>query len=99
MITNPVFRKQRDFAEKNHSDYLPLRVLILCVCGHMACKILVPNPGSNPCPLQWKCGFSTTGPPGKSLEFLFTDFYLFYFLKFVYLSIIYLFFAVLLTGP
>ena len=22
--------------------------------------------GSNPCPLQWKCGVLTTGPPGKS---------------------------------
>ena len=25
-----------------------------------------PNQGSNPCPLQWKCGVLTTGPPGKS---------------------------------
>ena len=32
-----------------------------------ACGILVPWPG-NPCPLQWKCGVLTAGPPGKSLE-------------------------------
>ena len=25
-----------------------------------------PNQGSNPCPLQWKCGVLTTGRPGKS---------------------------------
>ena len=24
-----------------------------------------PNQGSNPHPLHWKCGFLTTGPPGK----------------------------------
>lgn len=71
MITNPIFRKQRDsdFAKKNHSDYLPLGFQFLCVCGHMACRILFPKPGSNPCLLQWKCGFSTIEPPGKSLEF------------------------------
>ena len=27
-----------------------------------------PNQGSNPCPLQWKYGVLTTGPPGKSLS-------------------------------
>ena len=30
-----------------------------------ACRILVPRPGSNPCPLQWKRGVLTTGPPGN----------------------------------
>ena len=34
----------------------------------MACGILVPDKGSNPCPLQWKRGVLTTGPPGKSPE-------------------------------
>ena len=29
-----------------------------------------PNQGSNPCPLQWKHGVLTTGPPGKSLQFI-----------------------------
>jgi len=24
-----------------------------------------PEPGSNPCPPQWKLGVPTTGPPGK----------------------------------
>ena len=32
-----------------------------------ACRILVPQPGIEPGPLQWKHGFLTTGPPGKSL--------------------------------
>ena len=27
-----------------------------------------PNRGSNPRPLQWKCGVLTTGPPEKSLQ-------------------------------
>ena len=26
----------------------------------------MPSQGSNPWPLQWKCGILTTGPPGKS---------------------------------
>ena len=28
-----------------------------------------PGQWSNPCPLQWKCGILTTGPPAKSLHF------------------------------
>ena len=32
----------------------------------MACGILVPDQGWNPCPLQWKCGVLTTGLPGNS---------------------------------
>ena len=31
--------------------------------------ILVAQPRIEPCPLQWKCGVSTTVPPGKSHEF------------------------------
>lgn len=31
-------------------------------------KILVPLQGSNPHPLHWQLGVSTTGPPGKSLS-------------------------------
>ena len=31
----------------------------------MACGIF-PDQGSNPCPLHWKHGVLTTGPPGKS---------------------------------
>ena len=34
-----------------------------------------PDQGSNPHPVQWKCGVLTTGPRGKSLEFS----YLFFF--------------------
>ena len=33
-----------------------------------ACRILVPQPGVEPRPLQWKCRVLTTGPPGKSHE-------------------------------
>ena len=33
---------------------------------HSRCRILVPDQGSNPRPLQWKRGVLTTGPPGKS---------------------------------
>ena len=32
----------------------------------MAWGILVPQPGMNPHPLQWKRRVLTTGPPGKS---------------------------------
>ena len=47
--------------------------IALYFCSHhRACKILVPQPGIKPmpCPLQWKSGILTTGPPGKSPESL-----------------------------
>ena len=31
--------------------------------GHT--KSWFPDQGLNPCPLKWKCGVSTTGPPGQ----------------------------------
>ena len=34
---------------------------------HLACRILVPWPGTEPGPQQWKCRVLTTGPPGNSL--------------------------------
>ena len=34
----------------------------------MACRILVPWPGIEPGPWQWKCRVLTTGPPGNFLE-------------------------------
>ena len=37
---------------------------------HTACRILVPQPGIKP--MQWKQGFLTTRPPGKSLFFYLT---------------------------
>ena len=37
-----------------------------CAMGHAGSSF--PNQGWNPCPLQWKCGILTTGPPGKSLN-------------------------------
>ena len=33
-----------------------------------SCGILVPWPGIEPMPLQWKQGLSTTGPPGNSFD-------------------------------
>ena len=33
-----------------------------------ACRILVPRPGTEPVPLQWKHGVLTTGLPGNSLK-------------------------------
>ena len=33
--------------------------------GQAACRILIPQQGSNPSPLQWKCGVLTTGPQGS----------------------------------
>ena len=40
----------------------------------------LPDQGSNPRPLHWKCEVLTTGPPGKSLTVLFFKFYLFIYL-------------------
>ena len=41
-----------------------------------ACVILVPWPGLNPHPCQWKQGVLTTGPPGNSpMPFLIVDLY------------------------
>ena len=48
---------------RNHS-FSVFKIFLLC-CE--ACGILVPDQGSNSCPLQWKHGALTTGPPGKSL--------------------------------
>ena len=40
---------------------------------YAACGILVPRPGMEPVPLQWKHGVLTTGPPGKSLKVYLTE--------------------------
>ena len=37
-----------------------------CCSHHRVCKILVPPPGINPCPLQWKHRFITTGLSGNT---------------------------------
>ena len=37
--------------------------------GHVACGILVPQPGIEPTPPALEGGVLTTGPPGKSPEF------------------------------
>ena len=36
-----------------------------CIAQHAGS--LTRDQGSNMCPLQWKCGVLTTGPPGKPL--------------------------------
>ena len=68
--------------EKNQSNHPELtqilgladkdikRFFVFCFCffGHTAqhAGSEFPNQRLNPCPLQWKCGVLTTGPPGKS---------------------------------
>ena len=47
----------------------------VCVCGEgclcwAVCGILVSRPGIELCPLQWKRGILTTGPPGDSLKIM-----------------------------
>ena len=37
-----------------------------------ACRSWFSHPGLNPDPLQWEHRVLTTGPPGKSLKFLYT---------------------------
>lgn len=44
----------------------------VCALCLMACRVLVSQPESNPCPLQWKCGVLITGPLGKSLQWSLT---------------------------
>ena len=60
---------QRRFdASREHSH---AALLFLFVCSFRSCGILVPWPGINPCPLQWKCRVVTAGLPGKSPVMLF----------------------------
>ena len=39
---------------------------------HVACGSQFPDQEWNPCPLQWKRGVLTTGPPGKSLSIFYS---------------------------
>ena len=41
----------------------------------VACRIQFPDQGSNPGPLNWECRVLATGPPGKSLSYLFYTYY------------------------
>ena len=56
---------------------------------------LFPNQGSNPCPLLWKHGVLTTGPPGKFLlpHYIFFKFLNFLDLKKIYLWLCWIFIA------
>ena len=38
--------------------------------GYVACRILAPQPGMEPGPLQWNCRVLTPGLPGNSLIFI-----------------------------
>lgn len=49
-----------------------------------ACSVLVPNQGSNSCPLQWKRRVLTTDPPGDSPGQCFSKFYFLFI--FIYLG-------------
>ena len=40
--------------------------VVACELLIAACSIQFPDQGSNPGPLHWECGVSTTRPPGKS---------------------------------
>ena len=44
----------------------------------VACRILVPQSGIEPMPLQWKLGVLTTGPPEKSPDGLSVKYSLLY---------------------
>ena len=49
-----------------HSLLKSLRIVCVCVCV-AASQVMwnFPDQGSNPCPLHWKHGVLTTGPPGS----------------------------------
>lgn len=46
----------------SHFYHLTVFSFIWPCCA--VCKILIPQPGSNPCLLQWKCGVLTSEPQG-----------------------------------
>ena len=48
-----------------------LLLLLFFWLHHLAGRILVPNQGLNPGPLQWKHRVLTTAPPGNSLNLFF----------------------------
>ena len=56
--------------------YRGVMTLFVCLFVYlfaMPCgmQILVPRPGIEPMPPQWKCGVLTAGPPGNSLSTFF----------------------------
>ena len=63
------------FLKRQHFIYLFIYVFMYVWLRHEACRSLVPpDQGSNPCPLQGKCGVLTTGQARKvpGLNFLIT---------------------------
>ena len=51
----------------NTWQLLKMHMLFLCVCVCVFCHTSqLPDQGSNPCPLQWKCRVLTTGLPRNS---------------------------------
>ena len=80
-ISSPTSRQDARFRGHGHPQWLlptpqhysKLLSLILSLFffGCVAYGVFVPRPGMEPTPLQWKLGFLTTGPPGKSRSFSF----------------------------
>ena len=54
------------------SNLLSVVFVIIIVFGYAVCHVgsYFPSQGLNLCPLEWKCGTLTTGPPGHSLNML-----------------------------
>jgi len=51
---------------QSSGPFLLFFILFIFWPCQVTCEILVPDQGSNPCPLNWQCGVLTTGPPGKT---------------------------------
>ena len=62
--------RRREFASALDGSKVTSFKFFSFLATHVACRILVPNQGWNPCPEQRKCGVLNTGPPpGKSQGF------------------------------
>ena len=54
---------QSEVSQKEKHQY---SIIFILWQHYLACGILVPDQGSNLCPLQWKHGVLITGPSGRS---------------------------------
>ena len=65
-LTSELFFKNFDFLLiMDVSLASILKTFIYFLAKPMACGVVVPQPGINLCPLWWKGGVPTPGPPGK----------------------------------
>ena len=62
MVTSAIKKNQ---AEKGNEAGEQIAILLFFLAAPRGMQSF-PNQGSDPCPMQWKCRVSTTGPPGKS---------------------------------